>query len=271
MDTNRLARCSSDPSRYPSDADLRGYDRAQSFAKMIARTIAARVRVGMSEHDATAVTYDVFKEHAVRHHWHMPLVGVGEGSTKFTSAGRFLKSLFGAKKRILTEGDVLFIDIAPFFEGYPSDFTLTELYGTNDPLRRLIDSALTLTRHISTHLRDDMHSGKTWAWIKSEIESQCPYDLRQFPISPVAHRFVKLPAHWPIFREVGTVHLLLSNNSPLLLPSSKASMRGLWVIEPLLVDRALNRAAKTEEIVFVTESATMIFGEGAFGEPALAA
>ena len=41
-------------------------------------------------------------------------------------------------------------------------------------------------------------------------------------------------------------------------------MRGLWVIEPLLVDRELNRAAKTEEIVVVTESETMIFGEQAF-------
>jgi hypothetical protein len=108
-----------------------------------------------------------------------------------------------------------------------------------------------------------MCSGKTWGWIKDEIESSCPYELRQFPISPVAHRFAKLPTHWPIFREVGTVHLLLMG-APLLLPSSTTTMRGLWVIEPLLVDRELNRAAKTEEIVFVSGSETMIFGESAF-------
>jgi hypothetical protein len=94
-----------------------------------------------------------------------------------------------------------------------------------------------------------------------EIESSCPYELRQFPISPVAHRFVKLPASWPRFRELGTVHLL-SMGSPLLLESSTTTMRGLWVVEPLLVDRELNRAAKTEEIVFVTGSETIIFGEG---------
>lgn len=263
MQTISPALPASDPSRYPSDADLRGYDRAQSFAKMVASTIAARVEEGMSERDATAVTNAVFKELAVRHHWHMPLVGVGEGSTKFTSAGRFLKSLVGAGERILKTGDVLFIDIAPFFEGYPSDFTLTQLYGRSDRLQHMIDSALTLTRHISTHLREDMQAGETWAWIKAEIESKCPYELRQFPISPVGHRFAKLPPSWPIFREVGTVNLLLMG-APLLLPSSTTAMRGLWVIEPLLVDRELNRAAKTEEIVFVTESETMIFGEQAF-------
>ena len=40
----KLAFRSTDVSRYPSDSDLRGYDRAQSFAKMIARAIAARAR-----------------------------------------------------------------------------------------------------------------------------------------------------------------------------------------------------------------------------------
>jgi hypothetical protein len=263
MQTDRLTLRASDPSRYPSDADLRGYDRAQSFAKMIAAEVAARVEVGMSEHEATRVTYDVFKAHSVRHHWHMPVVGVAEGSAKFASAGRMLGSLFGARRRILTTGDVLFLDIAPFFEGYPSDFTLTQLYGSNDRLERMIDSALTLTRHISTNLREHMRSGAAWEWIKTEIESKCAYELRQFPISPVAHRFAKLPPGWPIFREVGTVHLFLMG-APILLRSSTTSMRGLWVIEPLLVDRELNRAAKTEEIVFVTESETLIFGEQAF-------
>ncbi len=258
-----LAFPATDVSRYPSDADLRGYDRAQSFAKMIARAIAARVEVGMSERDATAVTYDVFKENGVRDHWHMPVVGVAEGSTKFTSAGRFLANLFGASKRILNDGDIIFLDIAPMFEGFPSDFTLTHLYGENERLAHMIDTACSLTRRVSNRLREDMRAGDAWAWIKEEIESQCPYELRQFPISPVAHRFAKLPMTWPVFREVGTVHLLLMGD-PLMLPKSKTSMRGLWVIEPLLVDRELERAAKTEEIVFVTGSETMIFGEAPF-------
>jgi hypothetical protein len=252
-----------DPSRYPSDRDLRGYDLAQSFAKTIARTVADRLELGMSEVDATALVHDVFEEFSVRYHWHMPVVGVASGSMKFTSAGRFIRSLFGAKKRVLVSGDVLFLDIAPFYEGYPSDFTLTQLYGESEPLERMIRTALGLTRRISTRLREDMHAGETWAWVKEEIESSCPYELRQFPISPVAHRFSKLPPSWPIFREVGTVHLL-TMGAPLLLKGSTTSMRGLWVIEPLLVDRALDRAAKTEEIVFVTGSETMIFGEQPF-------
>jgi methionine aminopeptidase len=261
--SDRLAVRALDPSRHPTDADLRGYDRAQSFAKHVAATVAERVELGMSERDATQVTREVFRELGVRHHWHMPVVGVAEGSMKFTSASRLLGSVVGARKRILRDGDVLFLDIAPFFDGYPSDFTLTHLYGKNDRLRALIDTALGLTRRVSEHLRDDMHAGRTWSWIKQAIESRCDYDLRQFPISPVAHRFVKLPPHWPIFREVGTVHLF-TIGAPLLLPGSTTSMRGLWVIEPLLVDRELRRAAKTEEIVFVTGSETLIFGEKPF-------
>ncbi|MGD0526223.1 MAG: M24 family metallopeptidase [Polyangiaceae bacterium] len=261
--SDRLTTRALDPSRYPTDADLRGYDVAQSFAKHVAATVAERVAVGMSERDATQVTREVFRELGVRHHWHMPVVGVAEGSMKFTSASRLIGSLVGSRKRILREGDVLFLDIAPFYEGYPSDFTLTQLYGESDRLRALIDTALSLTRHVSEHLREDMHAGRTWAWIKEQIESRCDYDLRQFPISPVAHRFVKLPTSWPIFREVGTVHLF-TIGSPLLLPGSTTAMRGLWVIEPLLVDRELRRAAKTEEIVFVTGSETFIFGQKPF-------
>jgi Metallopeptidase family M24 len=261
-----LGMKSQDPSRFPTDADLRGYDRAQSFAKKVAHTIAERVQPGMSEKDAVRVTMEVFAEHEIRHHWHMPVIGVAEGSTKFTSAARLIRSVFGAKKRILGDGDIIFIDIAPFFEGYPSDFTLTHLYGENDRLRSLIDSALGLTRRISTHLRQDQQAGKTWEWIKHEIESSCPYDLRQFPISPVAHRFCKIPESWRPFREVGTIHLFLMG-SPILLKRSKINMRGLWVIEPLLVDRELDRAAKTEEIVFVTEKETLIFGEESFTTP----
>lgn len=265
-----LALKPADPSRYPSDADLRGYDRAQSFAKMVAATIASQVKPGMSERDAMAITRAVFREHDVQEHWHMPLVGVGEGSTKFTSAGRFLKYLAGAGQRILTEGDILFLDIAPCFEGYPSDFTLTQLYGQNAGMQKMIDTALSLTRNISTHLREDMRGGTTWAWIKDEIEARCPYDLRQFPISPVAHRFARVPAAWPRVPEAGTLHLF-TMGSPLLLRSSTTTMRGLWVIEPLLVDRTVNRAAKTEEIVFVTGGETLIFGERPFAELARAA
>ena len=64
-------------------------------------------------------------------------------------------------------------------------------------------------------------------------------------------------------REVGTVHLF-SMGDALLLAGSTTAMRGLWVIEPLLVDRELRRAAKTEEIVFVTGSETFVFGEKPF-------
>ena len=258
-----LALSSLDVARFPTDADLRGYDRAQSFAKMIAAAIAARVEVGMSERDATRVTHEVFEENGVRDHWHMPVIGVGAGSTKFSSAGRFLSNLFGGSKRIVENGDILFIDIAPMFEGYPSDFTLTHLYGENERLANMIETACSLTRRASKHLREDMRACDAWAWIKEEIEAACPYELRQFPISPVGHRFSKLPVTWPIFWEIGTIHLLLMGD-PLLLPSSKTSMRGLWVLEPLLVDRELDRAAKTEEIVFITGSETMIFGETPF-------
>ncbi|MBS2025097.1 MAG: M24 family metallopeptidase [Deltaproteobacteria bacterium] len=261
--TTSLAARRKDPSRFPTDADLIGYDRAQSFAKMIAGEIAARVQPGMNERDAVATTAQVFKDHGIKDHWHMPVIGVADGSTKFTSAGRLIKSVFGARKRVLRDGDLIFIDIAPFFEGYPSDFTLTHLYGKNERLQRLIDCALGLTRRISTHLREDQHAGQTWEWIKREIESSCAYDLRQFPISPVAHRFAKVPESWPYFREIGTVHLFVMG-APILLRSSKINMRGLWVIEPLLVDRELDRAAKTEEIVFVTGGETLIFGEKPF-------
>jgi hypothetical protein len=127
----------------------------------------------------------------------------------------------------------------------------------------MIDSALSITRKISTTLREDMHAGKTWVWIQSEVEKLCPYELMPFPISPVAHRFSKVPTSWPKFPEIGTVHLF-TMGAPVLMRSSTSSMRGLWVIEPLLVDRKLNRAAKTEEVVFVSGSETVIVGEQPF-------
>lgn len=252
-----------DPVRYPTDAELRGYDRAQSFAKHCAAEITQRVRVGMSERDVYDTASQVFREHDIRHHWHMPVIGVGPGSTKFTSPARFARYLFGQQTRRLHDGDVVFLDIAPFFEGFPSDVTVTELYGEHPGLRTMIDQMLAITRHISLHLREDMDAGETWRWINDYVRQTCTYELRQFPICPIAHRFVKPPDRWPRFREIGTVHLF-TLDAPILLERARTTMRGLWVVEPLLVDRTLDRAAKTEDVVFVAGEETYVFGEAPF-------
>ncbi len=65
-----------------SDKDLKGYLAARSFTRAIGDEIVSNIKVGMTEKEAEEVASGVFNKNGIKQHWHMPIIGVGEGSTK---------------------------------------------------------------------------------------------------------------------------------------------------------------------------------------------
>jgi len=97
-----------------SDEDLKGYVAARSFTRSIGEEIVGNIKVGMTEKEIEEVASSVFNKNGVKQHWHMPIIGVGEGSTKLRSAYALAMSYFTGNTRILMENDIVLIDIAPY-------------------------------------------------------------------------------------------------------------------------------------------------------------
>ena len=72
-----------------SDKDLKGYLAARSFTRAIGNEIVSKIKVGMTEKEVEELASGIFKKNGVKQHWHMPVIGVGEGSTKLQSLASY--------------------------------------------------------------------------------------------------------------------------------------------------------------------------------------
>jgi len=99
---------------------------------------------------------EVFRAYNVRQHWHMPIIGVGEGSTKLSSVYALTSSFLTKHKRILHEGDLVLIDIAPVYMTYAGDYTTTHVFGNNPELEALVAYAQDVSRKIAEYASNEM-------------------------------------------------------------------------------------------------------------------
>ena len=125
-----------------SDKDLKGYLEARNFTRAIGAEIVGNIKLGMTEKEIEEAASLVFNKNGVKQHWHMPIIGVGEGSTKLKSAYALASSYFTRYTRILRENDIVLIDIAPVYNGYPADYTINHVMGGNPDLEALVAYAL---------------------------------------------------------------------------------------------------------------------------------
>ena len=72
-----------------SDKVLKGYLAARSFTRAIGNEIVSKIKVGMTEKEVEELASGIFKKNGVKQHWHMPVIGVGEGSTKLQSLASY--------------------------------------------------------------------------------------------------------------------------------------------------------------------------------------
>ena len=247
-------------SRHPSDRDLGGFAAAEQFARDLATEIAAAAEPGMSEHDLAHLAKARFKQAGVRRHWHIPVIGLGPGSAKLRNIRSLLAGDVLARRRRLEPDDVVYVDIAPMHEGYPSDYTVTRVAGSHPSREELVSAVHALAARIVDHIGQHRDARGVWAWTVAAASIDDRFDLVEPPLVGLAHRIGIVPPTWPYVPEVTTLAYLATREPGAFLgPRNRNPMDGFWTIEPYLVSPE-GRAAKHEELVFVTGTEVLRLG-----------
>lgn len=239
-----------------SDKDLKRYLAARSFTRAIGDEIVSNIKVGMTEKEAEEVASDVFNKNGIKQHWHMPIIGVGEGSTKLKSAYALASSYFTKHTRILMENDIVLIDIAPVYNGYPADYTINHVMGSNPELEALAAYARDVSHKIAEHLKEEMIVADVFHWAQELIGKNSSYTLAYPPFIFMGHRLCRIPPLWQKFPEAGLNYLLFKTRWPFITSSNNTFMNGLWTIEPYLMHK--ERAAKFEELVYIGKETVIL-------------
>jgi Xaa-Pro aminopeptidase len=242
-----------------SDRDLKGYLEARIFTGAVGDEIVSNIKVGMTEKDVEKVASDIFKKHGVKNHWHMPIVGVGEGSTKLRSMYALASSYFTKHTRILMENDKVLIDIAPVYNGYPGDYTINHVIGSNPELEALNTYAHDISTKIAGLVKEGMVVADVFHMAQELIGEKPEYTIVYPPFISMGHRLCKIPPLWQKFPEAGLNYLLFGRRGSFITSSNKNPMNGLWTIEPYLMHK--ERAAKFELLVFFGKK-TVILDSG---------
>lgn len=239
-----------------SDKELEGYLAARSFTRAIGDEIVSKIKVGMTEKEAEEVVSEVFNKNDIKQHWHMPIIGVGEGSTKLKSAYALISSYFTKHTRILRENDIVLIDIAPVYNGYPADYTINHVMGHNPDLEALASYAREVSIKIAGHLKEEMIVADVFHWAQELIGKNPDYTLAYPPFISMGHRLCRIPPLWQKFPEAGLNYLLFKTRGPFITSSNNTLMNGLWTIEPYLIHK--ERAAKFEELVYIGKETVIL-------------
>ncbi|HWQ96106.1 MAG TPA: M24 family metallopeptidase [Candidatus Methylomirabilis sp.] len=232
-----------------SDKDLKGYLAARSFTKRIGNEILDNIKIGMTEKDVERTVYETFNKNGVKHHWHMPVIGVGEGSTKLKNAYSFALSYFGKRTRILQENDIVMIDIAPIYNDYPADYTISHVMGSNPDMEAFAAYGHDVSTRIAGHIREGMAVSDVFRWAQELIRKKPDYTLAYPVFVSMGHRLCRIPWLWQKLPEPGLNYLLFKTTGPFITASNNTIMKGLWTIEPYLIYK--ERATKFEKLVFI--------------------
>lgn len=239
-----------------SDKDLKGYLAARSFTRAICDEIVSNIKVGMTEKDVEDVASGVFNKNSVKQHWHMPVIGVGEGSTKLKSAYALASSYFTRHTRILKDNDIVLIDIAPIYNDYPADYTINHVMGSNPDLEALAAYARDVSLNIAGHVKEGMVVADVFRWGQELTGKNPEYTLAYPPFISMGHRLCRIPALWQKFPEAGLNYLLFGTRGPFIKSSNNTMMNGLWTIEPYIMYK--ERAAKFEQLVFIGKETVIL-------------
>lgn len=229
--------------------DLKGYIASRNFTVALGEEIVNHINIGMTENELEDVVHSVFNTHGVKQHWHMPIIGVGEGSTKLKSAYSLALSSFTKHTRILKENDIVLIDIAPVYNDYPADYTINHVIGSNPGLDALVSYAHDISIKIAEHVNDEMIVADVFHWAQELIGKNTDYTLGYPPFISMGHRLCRIPPLWQKFPEAGLNYLLFNTRGPFITSSNNIRMNGLWTIEPYIIYK--DRAAKFEQLVYI--------------------
>ena len=236
--------------------ELKGYLDARRFAKQLGEEVAGKIQVGMSERDVEELAGEVFRAHEVNQHWHMPVIGVGDGTSKLRNGLTLGAGFINRYFRKVEENDLVMIDIAPVHNGYPGDYTTMHIVGENPELEEFISYAREVAYEIAGNITFDKLARDVFNEGSELIQSRQKYTLAFPPFISMGHRLVKIPPTWEKLPEAGLMYLFFGKRGSFLKPNNNKLMDGLWVIEPYLLNN--NLGAKFEVLIKVDEKTEIL-------------
>ncbi len=255
---SRPGRRTQHQSRHPSDRELEGLHLAQGVARALSEEIAGAAEPGMTERELSSITTASFRVRGLKHHWHSPVVGLAEGTMKLQHAKAIISDRLSDHACEARDGDMVYIDVAPFVDGQPADYTVCRVLGFSPEMDALASTARELAAAAVSHIRAGMVAAEVHEFVARTAEAR-GYRLIDPPIISMGHRIGAPPTWWPKVPELGTIsYLLMCTKGPFLNERNHTSMDGLWTIEPYITDG--RRAAKHEEMVFVSGSEVLRIG-----------
>lgn len=231
-----------------SDCELNKIRFAQSRAKSIAWEIADLIEVGMTEKDAYRIAFSVFKNHGLKYHWHIPYIGLGNGTNKLKSVGNLLSSFFQMNRK-LTANDIIMVDIAPIIDDYPSDYTVSKVVGINREREIHIEFTKQAAKNMVGMVEKGLSIKEIFNSTKRMVEESQVYQMGEVPIINLGHRFIKLPRIMHVIPESRLPILLLFPGPSFINGRWNKTLDKLWAIEPYILSNG--RAAKYEELIYV--------------------
>lgn len=198
---------------------------AQQWALRELAAIAADLKPGMLESDATAWIRQRLDQAGAEQHWHPPIVRFGQNTGKIYSEPSEPDVRLG-------EHDIFFIDIGPVWQGHEADVGATYAVGASSEATALVQAVDTVFAMVEQRWRDGLAGDALYRYAAACAE-QLGYRLHH---QIKGHRVGDFP------------HKLYSSGS--LGDLTGEAIPGIWVLEIQLKHPSLPLGAFKEQVLF---------------------
>ncbi len=247
------------------EVEKSGYLAAQDLAYQAALEISRQLREGWTETQAAELLNTYLQDCGVRSFFHRAFVWFGE-RTKFEGVRNYVQ--YGPSDRILREGEVFILDVAPIVNGYICDIGYTSSLGENPRLYQAKQFLGELHTEIP-RLFETQTSGKgICEQVDRRIQERGYENVHaKYPFSVLGHRVHRsveslgqlglLGFGWQSYWEFLSRGLF----GQLLNSEYRGNLDGLWAIEPHIGDSS-GFGAKFEQILVVQDGKASWLAEG---------
>jgi Xaa-Pro aminopeptidase len=213
---------------------------AQGKAALLFEEVGARglVRPGVTELEISHAVRDLAKELlGVTRHWHKRVVRSGPNTLHPYAEN--------PPDRLVTEDDIVFLDLGPVFEEWEADFGRTYVLG-DDPLKhelhadlfRVFDAA---KQHFSE--RPDITGEQLFAEVQ-RLTAQTPWEFGNYHCGHVVGEF----PHVQVDKTRTHYLIMKGSDKPMRRPDLEGKVAH-WILEVHLVDRDRQIGGFLEELL----------------------
>jgi Xaa-Pro aminopeptidase len=259
-----LLRRFSPPADKPMERTyLDGYLRAQNLAQQAARELAGWVQPGWTEARTADLLNTYLLDHGVASFFHKAFVWFGD-RTRFAGVKNY--SHYSPTHRVVREGEVFILDVAPIVDGYICDIGYTASLGENLEFEKARAVLSQLHQEIPLLFKAETTGGEICENVAARIRDAGYEPIHQkYPFAVLGHRVHRSR------NEYGQVTLLnfgwqsywefLSRGlfGQLLNAHYEGKLEGLWAIEPHIGGPGFG--AKFEQLLWVQDGKAEWLGE----------